>query len=186
MAKSVAASDLNDSTLYFHFTNRCVRQAFIAGADDHYHYDHRRDWFHQRLSLLTQMFAIEVLTVNIQPHHYQLVVKLNPDQAAQWPQREIISRWSMLYRLPTALQTLPLPDDADTIALLELWRSRLCDLSWFLRCLHQYIAEKANAEDGCRGHFWERRGKTKKLASTAALKLALNTLDSEASAIAET
>lgn len=186
MAKSLTASDLNDSTLYFHLTNRCVRQAFIAGAAEHYHYEHRRDWFHQRLSLLTQMFAIEVLTVNIQPQHYQLVVKLNSDQAAQWPQREIIARWSMLYSLPPALQTLPLPDDADTIALLELWRSRLCDLSWFLRGLHQYIAEKANAEDGCRGHFWEKRGQTKKLASTAALKLVLDTLDNKTSAIAET
>ncbi len=182
MAKSLAASDLHDNTLYFHITNRCVRQAFIAGADEHYHYDHRRDWFHQRLSLLTEMFAIEVLTVNIQPHHYQLVVKLNLAQAAQWQQREIISRWSMLYRLPTALQTLPLPDDADTLALLELWRSRLCDLSWFLSCLHQYIAEKANAEDGCRGHFWERRGKTKRLADIQALTLALAAVYSEAKA----
>ena len=37
----------------------------------------------------------------------------------------------------------------------EEWKRRLTDISWFMRFLNEFIARRANKEDGCTGRFWE-------------------------------
>jgi hypothetical protein len=49
---------------------------------------------------------------------------------------------------------------SDTIA---VYRERLGNISWFMRCLNHPIAVQANKEDNCKGHFFEARFDSKSL-----------------------
>ena len=45
-------------------------------------------------------------------------------------------------------------------ALAEDYRTRLHNLSWFMRTLDEQVARLANAEDGVKGRCWEGRFKS--------------------------
>jgi REP element-mobilizing transposase RayT len=172
-------------TQYYHCVGRCVRRAFLCGQDpvSGRSFDHRKRYILERLGALTEVFAIDLCAYALMSNHYHLVLRLAPDRAQRWSDREVVERWRRLYRGPAFvarfLDGLPL-DAGDTTQLADCiarWRSRLCDLSWFMRCLNEYIARMANAEDGCTGRFWEGRFRSQALLDEAALLTVMSYVD---------
>lgn len=174
-----------ESTPYYHCMSRCVRRAFLCGADNTSgrSYEHRRRWIRERLAALSQVFAIELCAYALMSNHYHLVVRLRPERVAGWSDEEVITRWTRLFSEPSLVcryrngDALTSDERSLVCATLETWRERLRDLSWYMRCLNEYIARRANAEEGVTGHFWEARFKSQALLDTAALLQAMVYVD---------
>ena len=164
-------------TPYYHIVSRCVRRSFLCGID-HYSgnsYEHRRGWIEERIRLLSSLFAIDICAYAVMSNHYHLVLKALPEQLEHASADEIIERWCCLFKGPLLVQRYregePLtPAEHDTVSdIVAVWKKRLCDISWFMRCLNQPIARQANIEDGCTGKFWEYRFKSQALRTEEAL-----------------
>jgi len=165
------------STPYYHVMNRCVRRAFLCGVD-HYSghcYEHRRQWIVDKIKFLSSVFAIDICAYAIMSNHYHLVLRVNQDEASQWSAREVIRRWCQVYGGPSFVHDyLALePQSASELYMINelarVWRNRLHDISWFMRSLNEYIARQANAEDECKGRFWQGRFKSQALLDEGAL-----------------
>jgi hypothetical protein len=116
-------------------------------------------------------------------NHYHLVVKLNPYEPNSWSDDDVLNRWTSLYRGPLLVQRYCAGEELSAVELdtvrsmAAVYRSRLGNLSWFMKCLNEPIARKANAEDHCTGHFWEARFYSQPLCSERALVTAMAYVD---------
>lgn len=61
--------------------------------------------------------------------------------------------------------------------IVEMYRSRLMNLSWFMRCMNEPIARRANREDEVSGHFWQGRYRCQALLDEGALMTAMAYVD---------
>ena len=170
-------------TPYYHCVSRCVRRAHLCGQDKATGtcYEHRRQWIVERIHLLASLFAIDVCAYAIMSNHYHVVLKLNT--AEEWTNEEVISRWLMLFQGPVLARRFHAGEQLTSIQhqtvadIAKVWRDRLQDLSWFMKCLNEPIARQANAEDDCTGHFWEARFKSQALRTDQALLSCLAYVD---------
>ena len=96
-------------------------------------------------------------------NHYHLVLHVDKAVAKKADMRDIVERWHRRFagveasRKYMAYEPLE-PHEKDQLsALVEIWRTRLFDISWMMRTLNETTARKANHEDECTGRFWEGR-----------------------------
>jgi len=162
----------------FHVFSQCVRQAFLLGIDrtTGRDYNHRRQWFVDRVQLLTANFVIDVAFAAIMSNHFHLVLRTTPRLVKRMGAWEVARRWLRVYpgkRVlqgpwiePTEQQVKALAEDKERIA--EI-RKRLSNPSWFMSALSEFIARKANHEDGCRGRFFAGRFSCREIVSEGAL-----------------
>ncbi len=166
-----------DNTPYYHCTTRCVRRAFLCGTDYSSGdcFEHRRGWIRDRVKRLAAVFLIDIAAYAVMSNHYHIVLRVNHEQVERLTRDEIIERWCLLFKGPPLIQRycaghvlskaeLDVVDDV-----VAQWRERLIDISWFMRCLNEHIARKANAEDSCKGRFWESRFSTQALLDETAV-----------------
>ena len=163
---------------WYHCISRCVRRAFLCGNDPYTgkSFEHRKSWVRERLAELLNVFAIDCLAYAVMSSHLHTVLCNKPEEASKWSSKEVAQRWRTLF--PKRRTLVGSPEVPNEVELLEImdqpilvqeYRKRLCDLSWFQRCLNQEIACRANAEDDCTGRFWEGRFKCTRLEDEAAL-----------------
>ena len=164
-------------TPYYHCISRCVRRAYLCGDDavTGKNFDHRKQWLVTRIKQLAAQFSVEICAYAIMSNHYHLVVHVDCKRARAWSDEEVIAHWTALFpRNAAIIETLQ--KNLKTKAAqkqwqqkIELWRERLMDISWFMRCLNESVARQANREDDCTGRFWEGRFKSQALLDEKAL-----------------
>ena len=127
--------------------------------------------------MLAETFAASIWAYAVMSNHLHVIVQVLPEVATQWSDREVAERWVRLFPregLNPDAHAEMLSMHAERIVLL---RSRLADLSWFMRCLSESIARRANKEDSCTGRFWEGRFKSQALLDDSAVLAAMAYVD---------
>ncbi len=146
----------------YHCVSRCVRRAFLCGADPvtGRSFDHRKQWVEDRILRLAEIFAVAVHAYAVMSNHFHLVIEVDPTVTGGWSDEEVARRWLALGSAREASEAIV---DSLMVALLaqperlKLLRKRLGNLSWYMRYLNEPIARRANREDECTGRFWEGR-----------------------------
>lgn len=165
-----------DETPYYHCICRCVRRAFLCGVDRHtgQDYAHRRRWVVERLTALVAVFSIDLCAYAVMENHYHLVLRVDRRRALEWSDEQVVSHWTDLFSCPDLVKrwlegSTSEAEETTVKTLVAIWRERLYDLGWFMKCLNESLARRANEEDGCKGRFWESRYKCQALLDDKAL-----------------
>jgi len=172
------------TTPYYHCISRCVRRAFLCGEDSltGTSYEHRKTWVIERLKELAGVFSIDICAYAVMSNHYHLVLRVDQERAQTWEPHQVVEQWRRLYRVPVLVSRY-LRGDATKAEIakaedvIETWRERLSDISWFMRTLNEGLARRANEEDNCKGRFWEGRFKSQALLDEAAVLTCMSYVD---------
>lgn len=168
--------DLN-ATPYYHCMTRCVRRSYLCGLDQATgkDYTYRKPWIVSRIKHLASIFAIHVCAYAVMSNHYHLVLYVNDEMASKWSDEEVQARWAQLF--PKDAKLLNIYSKKEATYKLALWRHRLMDISWYMRCLNEKIARASNKEDETKGRFWEGRFKSQALLDEGAILSAMAYVD---------
>ena len=174
-----------EATPYYHCVSRCVRRSFLCGEDkqNQVSYEHRREWIVNKMNSLSKLYCIDICAYAIMSNHYHLVVNINQTKAMALSEHQVVERWGIAHKLPLIIQRWlhgqlnSQSEHEKCIEIIEIWRERLWNLSWYMRELNYHIACKANKEDNCTGHFWESRFKSQALLDEKALAAAMAYVD---------
>jgi len=174
-----------EATPYYHCISRCVRRAFLCGEDSltGNSYEHRKVWVVERLRELAGVFAIDICAYAIMSNHYHLVLRVDSEKAESWEFDQVVEHWERLFRVPLLVdrylrgETTTRGEQNEAEKLIETWRERLMDISWFMRSLNEHLARRGNEEDNCKGRFWEGRFISQALLDDAAVLTCMSYVD---------
>jgi hypothetical protein len=167
-----------DEVAVIHVMNRTVRRCFLLGDDpiSGKNFDHRKQWMDEQLVHQARHFGIDLLCQALMSNHFHLVLRSRPDVVKKWDDTEVARRWLMLCpprrdenwqpEEPTEEELNTIRKNKDRLA--EI-RSRLSDISWWMRLLSQQIAQRANREDEEVGKFWQARYRAVRLLDETAV-----------------
>ncbi len=120
--------------------------------------------------------GIDLLCHAIMSNHFHLVLRSRPDVVALWDDSQVARRWLMLCpkrrdanRHPEEPNAFELNSIRNDPARLKEIRSRLSDVSWWMRLLSQKIAQRANLDDKEIGRFWQARYRAVRLLDETAI-----------------
>jgi len=168
----------SDEIAIVHVMNRTVRRCFLLGDDalTGRNYDHRKVWIDEQLVHQAKHFGIDLLCQAIMSNHIHLVLRSRPDVVKEWSNEEVARRWLMLCPERRDEKRRPLePTESEINSIvnnkerLAIVRSRLSDISWWMRLLSQNIAQRANREDKEVGKFWQARYRAVRLLDETAI-----------------
>jgi len=174
-----------EDTPYYHLVSRCVRRTFLCGVDKDSgkSYEHRRQWIENRIRLVSSLFGIDMCSYAVMSNHLHIVCKLCPDEIVSLSDKQVVSRWTCLFKGSLFVQKwqqgIDLMDIEQALVdqdILE-YRERLTSISWFMKCVNEPIARQANKEDDCTGHFWESRFKSQALLTEEAILSCMSYVD---------
>jgi REP element-mobilizing transposase RayT len=146
-------------------------------------YSHRRAWIETRLLDLARSFAVDVCAYAVMSNHVHVVLHVDQEKADAWSLDEVLEQWHQLFNGSCLSQRYRQGQSLGKTELdalhqqAEVWRQRLQDISWYMRCLNEAIARRANQEDNCTGRFWEGRFKCQALLDEKALAACLAYVD---------
>lgn len=167
-----------DESCIVHVISRVVRRCFLLGDDPltGKNYDHRKEWIEEYLEHHAKYFGIDLLCFSVLSNHFHLLLKTQPEIVATWTSREVAQRWLMLCPKrkkrggspaePKETEINSIVNDAVKLAQI---RSRLSDISWWMRLMCQKIAVRANAEDELPGRFFQGRFRSVRILDEAGL-----------------
>ena len=155
-ARSDVIPDLSGGV--FHLVTRCVRRERLLDRSG------RKALLCRGLAGWLRHMGIDLLAYAIMGNHVHLVVRLRPEVVGGWAAREVARHALAVLPVRSGPSLEPLKvtpavieryaEDAGWVA---QQRVRLSSPSWLLRLVKQDVSRRANAEDGCTGHFWEKR-----------------------------
>ncbi len=144
---------------YYHVTSRCVQGDYLLRDDD----DTRKTMMQDLLRKLHDAYAVDVCSFSIMDNHFHGVLRLNPDAAERWTDRQVMERWGKIHPPRNgSRRPLPITEEwidqqvADTKNVAKT-REKICSASQFMKDLKQPIAEFVNRQNKRKGHFWDGR-----------------------------
>ena len=177
---------LNGEEAFYHCIARCVRRAFLCGYDRFTgnSYDHRKLWIKNRIKELSDVFVIDICGYSVMSNHLHIILRTRPDLVEDMPSEDVAKRWYKLFPKRRNKNGLPEePTDIEISAItndegkLNELRERLGSISWFMRCINEYIAKLSNKEDKCKGRFWEGRFSCQRILDEAGLLACMTYVD---------
>ena len=161
---TVARSQLVDVNVspWYHVISKTVRGAWLLGEGK----EDRKQWIEDRLQELSQVFALEIAGFAVLDSHLHVLVRLCPERVPTWSDEEVVRRWARVVpprgadREPRDVNQAWVDQKLADAKFVAQTRQRLANLGWFMKCLKEPLARRANREDGCQGAFWQGRYKS--------------------------